>query len=259
VFILVRDVDEPDANGVIHYARRQRDIHWISDWLQPPSLNFHQQRIGSAAIGNTVHLLSATTTLPGGLYHTMLTDSGQWQGWGDVISQAGLLPGTIDGLAVAGVGTDLHVVVRTSLIGLSVKLLHTIRFADGHWQKWGEIPIPPTFQTQPAGGLGSAGIDSDLHVLFGSGRMPFYTVRQANGQWAPWLLLTASFSSLLTTVALAADDKSLQACAGEGGSSLFHAIKPPGGSWSAFGSVLREAGLFATVDMVAMAHVDVVI
>src|ERR687898_2755354 len=74
----------------------------------------------------------------GRLWHTIRADDGTWLPFGDVEGQAGEMGNLREAAAAAAVGEDLHVCTVNS----AGRLWHTIRFADGSWQAFGDVEGP---------------------------------------------------------------------------------------------------------------------
>jgi hypothetical protein len=118
----------------------------------------------------------------GRLWHAVRAPNGQWTRFGDLGMAAGGPEGPWFDGACAGVGAELH---QLGFPGAG-PLEHTIRFADGTWQKFGNVEEA----TDHKGGLGSpacAGIGDELHVCaHGGENRILHVIRHADRSWGNW-------------------------------------------------------------------------
>ena len=91
---------------------------------------------GADTAGN-LHIVICTSI--GKLFHTLRKPDGSWQNfWGDVFAQSGTPPEAI-GYMACGPGTDKTFQIMI-LLADGKTVLHTVRNADGSWQKaWGSV------------------------------------------------------------------------------------------------------------------------
>jgi hypothetical protein len=97
---------------------------------------FGNVRCGLDTLGN---LQIVFQTGDGKLWHTLRRPDGSWQNfWGDVFQQTGTPPQKIKEIA-AGPGIDQTFQIMI-LLDDGKTVLHTVRNADGSWQKaWGNV------------------------------------------------------------------------------------------------------------------------
>jgi hypothetical protein len=81
------------------------------------------------------------------------------------------------GVACAGIGAELHV-----LVAKTPSLLHTIRHADGTWQRFGNVNDATGFDGELLSPF-CAAIGDELHVCAKSGLRIVHTIRHADGSW----------------------------------------------------------------------------
>jgi hypothetical protein len=115
------------------------------------------------------------------LLHTIRSPT-SWQPWGDVKAVAGPLTGSINDVAAAEIGSDVHYVVSTS-----AGLFHTIRHQNGSWQGWGDI-FAVLGDAGDVHHVAAANAGGDLHVVVELYDGGFYhTIRfTQNPRWQQW-------------------------------------------------------------------------
>ncbi|MGI5450659.1 trypsin-like serine protease [Streptomyces sp. CA-243310] len=184
-----------------------------------------------------------------GLYQGIRLVDGTWTGFTDVQSKAGTVPGGVRTAAVAGMGSDTHVVA----LGGDGRLRHTIRKSDGSWRAFGDL-------SAEAGALSNitqvstVSIGNDLHVVVVAGGKVFHTQRTAAGNWSGFGDVAAAAGPIgtVTSVATASAAGELHVGAVTGG-KVFHTIRRTTGHWAVWGDVSRAAGATGPVTSVAMA------
>lgn len=184
-----------------------------------------------------------------GLYQGIRLADGTWTGFTDVQSKAGTVPGGVRTAAVAGIGSDTHVVA----LGGDGRLRHTIRKADGSWGAFGDL-------SAEAGALSNitqvstVSIGNDLHVLVVAGGKVFHTLRTAAGNWTSFGDIAAVTSPIgaVTSIATASAGGELHVAAVTGGKA-FHTVRRTTGHWTVWGDVSQAAGATGPITSVAMA------
>ena len=162
------------TGDVLKLSVQQNDNSW-SAWETVPTLG----PIGSFAVGGNGGVLRVVTTNFDG---SMITDhdraaNGTWSA--DTVSFYGT---SAPQVAVAQVGTDLHVVAITSF-DAPYTVWHAIRHANGTWDTFGHVEgetgaIPAVKQvavTVSRGELQVAAVTTDGGL--------YHTIRHANGAW----------------------------------------------------------------------------
>ncbi|MEV6950326.1 trypsin-like serine protease [Streptomyces sp. NPDC051183] len=183
------------------------------------------------------------------LYQGIRLAGGGWTGFTDVqTTQAGNIGG-IRTAAVAGMGSDTHVVA----LATDGTLRHTIRKADGTWSGFGDIGAVANYLgniTQ----VSAVSIGNDLHVVVVADGKVFHTMRYANGTWARFgdLAPVAGPINTVTSVATASAGGQLQVTAVSGGKA-FHTLRTTAGNWAKWGNVADAAGARGPITSVSMA------
>lgn len=120
----------------------------------------------------------------GGIFHAIrFSSTGAWTTFNNIASGAVVpAPSSINGIAVAAVGQDLHVVINET-----PALYHAIRVTStGFWQGFNAINGPASF---PASvnwlGIATAGVNGDLQLLAsGSNAKLYHALRlSSTGAW----------------------------------------------------------------------------
>jgi hypothetical protein len=104
------------------------------------------------------------------VWHTTRRAGGSWVAWDDVFASAGSLslsPGS--DIACGFVRGALHVCVYTTQPD---RLFHTIRFARGNWQPWGDAAAAGFSQLGTLQYVDCVGISDRLHVCVVGARPP---------------------------------------------------------------------------------------
>ncbi len=218
--------------------------------LKVPAINKTGQPVAAKPIFDDPVLHVCGVTTDGGLWHTIRSADGKWQNWGNVklAAGAGVDPGKFTNVGCAGINGDLHIAAVTIEGGL----WHTIRFADGTWQKFGDVRgatgSTASFQAVSVAGLE---LNKSLHVcgVTTDGGL-WHTIRSADGKWQNWgnVKLAAGDRGKFTDVGCAGTAFSalhlvaVTTKGGEGG--LWHTIRFANGTWQQFGDVKGETGLY---------------
>ena len=150
---------------------------------------------------------------------------------------------------------DAHVCV----VNGAGRLWHTIRFADGSWQPFGDVEG----QTGEMGDLAAvscSGVGPDLHVCVvnGAGRL-WHTIRFADGSWQPFGDVEGQTGEMgdLAAVSCSGVGLDLHVSVVNGAGRLWHTIRFADGSWQPFGDVEGQTGEMGDLRTVALAGFSV--
>ncbi|MFH9355390.1 hypothetical protein [Kitasatospora sp. NPDC017646] len=131
------------------------------------------------------------TTSAGEVLHTIRHADGNWSAWGNVMGVTGTPSpwGPPADVAAASFNGSLQVVVTDNS---QAGFYHTIRNADGTWNRWGDIGSQVHFDRAGfhgfiMGGVEGANVDGELQLVFessdNSGSL-YHTIRHTDGTWA---------------------------------------------------------------------------
>jgi mersacidin/lichenicidin family type 2 lantibiotic len=194
--------------------------------------------VKAATIAGSLHV--AVVTSGGKVWHTIRHIDGRWDPFGDVFpGQSGIFF-THAALGGNNPNGDLHVALATS----DGRLFHTIRHADGGWDRLGDVlgqTGNPGFISQ----ISIALIANDLHVLAIRSGYLLHTIRHANGGWDRFsdVGTYAGYPGAFGSVAVAGNSGTGELhILGVAGRRVFHTIRHPNGGWDRFGDVLAQTG-----------------
>jgi hypothetical protein len=144
--------------------------------------------------------------------------------------------------------------VHVAAINGDGRLWHTVRFADGSWQPFGDVEVP-------AGEMGDlrdvavAAVGPALHLVAinTAGRL-WHTIRFADGSWQPFgdVEVAAGEMGDLARVSIAAVGGALHLVAVNTAGRLWHTIRFADGSWQPFGDVEVPTGEMGELRAVAI-------
>jgi hypothetical protein len=153
----------------------------------------------------------------------------------------------------APLGGNLHL----AAVNTDGRLWHTIRFADGSWQSFGDVELP-------AGEMGDladvavAAVGSTLHLaaITTSGRL-WHTIRFSDGSWQPFgdVEIPAGEMGDLARVSLGGVGPTLHLAVTNTAGRMWHTIRFADGSWQPFGNVEIPAGEMGDLRAVAIHEV----
>lgn len=186
------------TRGPVAFSVRAADTQWsVLENLRTAArlLDDIDDVCCGATDNDTVHVIASSrlSQTAVGLVHTSRTGQGAWTEWIDIPDPRNRLGGTVqrEVFAAAGIGNELHVVTQWSPNGEQTESVeHSIRFADGTWQRWMVVPTPPFSGPVSRVRIACVGVGSDLYVFLKHEKM-YYAVRNANGHWSPWVEMAA--------------------------------------------------------------------
>ncbi|MFF3315174.1 hypothetical protein ACFYV5_06615 [Streptomyces sp. NPDC003035] len=186
------------------------------------------------------------------LFQGIRLADGTWTGFTDVEAEAGPV-GPIRASAVAGIGTDTHVVA----LGGDGRLRHAVRRGDGHWTGFGDVNAVAGALTNISR-VSTVSIGHELHVLAIAGGRPYHTVRRQDGTWSVFGDVTGAAGPLstATSVATASAGGQLHVAVVVGG-KVQHSVRASNGVWTTWGDVASAAGATGPVTSVTMAGTGV--
>lgn len=92
-------------------------------------------RIDAVQIGDDLHVVLSDVWR---MYHTIQHSNGNWDGFGDLAGVAGFVEQPVD-VATAEVDGELQVVITNGNPTSGDYMFHTIRHADGTWQRFADV------------------------------------------------------------------------------------------------------------------------
>ena len=188
--------------------------------------------VGCAGVGDTLQLVGLTRD--GRMWHTIRNADGSWQKtYGLVEGQEQNDPGAFMSVACGGVGGALQLVGITQ----DGQMWHTIRNADGSWQKtYGLVEGQEQNNPGPFTTVGCAGVGDTLQLvgLTRDGRM-WHTIRNADGSWQKTYGLVEGQEQndpgAFMSVACGGVGGALQLVGITQDGQMWHTIRNPDGSW----------------------------
>ncbi|MEV6287083.1 hypothetical protein [Kribbella sp. NPDC051770] len=135
-------------------------------------------RVATTRVGTTID----TAVLAGGkLLHAIRSSSGTWTGWGNIETSAGTIANGVLDVALAGIGSQLHVLVVSG----SSEVYHAVRRADATWQRFRKVTVLANYRPMA---ISAANVGGELQVgiidLAASGQIVRHTIRRSDGSWA---------------------------------------------------------------------------
>jgi hypothetical protein len=232
-------------DGKLWRYARNADGSWLPD---PETVQYQvgddPGQFSAVACAATGQDLQVAGLVGGKLMHALRLADGTWQRtFGQVAGAVGQDPGTFTAMAVAGAGADLHVL---GVVG--GRLLHTIRFGDGSWQRsFGELDRPSAVSswTRVSATAGPDGMTVVALGLGTAGARICARRRNPDGSWSAWSDVAALVGQELgavTDVACARAGAELHVTALVDGAPV-HTVRAADSSWQRyFGSVRNAAG-----------------
>ncbi|MFJ4185357.1 hypothetical protein [Kitasatospora sp. NPDC089509] len=206
-------------------------------------------------------ITEANPTPPGpsgptkGMYlHGIRNVDGTWTGLGALPGYGGApqFNGGSESIAAAPDGS-----AQVVGIGNDGNIYHTIRFADGSWQPWGQLKDKagnPMAASQVAISVGPDGSAQLLAV--GGDNVLYHQIRRADGSWTGFQPLTDNKGNPMNAgrVSIAAGpDGSAQVVAIGGDGAAYHTVRTSDGSWSGFAPITDNVGNSVQVADVSIA------
>jgi hypothetical protein len=140
--------------------------------------------------------------------------------------------------------TNLTGNMHAAAINAAGRLWHTIRFANGSWQPFGDVEG----QTGEMGDLSQVAVGAigpwlHLAAINAAGRL-WHTIRFADGSWQPFGDVEGQTGEMgdLSQVAVAAVGSALHVAVVNAAGRLWHTIRFADGSWQPFGDVEGQTG-----------------
>ncbi|GAA2670109.1 hypothetical protein GCM10010412_048910 [Nonomuraea recticatena] len=200
--------------------------------------------IAAASIDGELEILAVAG---GVLRHTGRNADGSWSGWGNVEGQAGEIGAPVS-IGATGVGGTLHVVAAAAGV-----VRHVTQRADGSWSSWGnvegqagEVGNPTSVAVTATGGV--------LEILASAEGVLRHAGRHTDGSWSSWGNVEGQAGELGTPVsvgAASAGNGVLHVLAVNSAGTPYHATQSPGGSWSGWGNIDRQADYPVTIQKIS--------
>ncbi|MEU6621890.1 trypsin-like serine protease [Streptomyces litmocidini] len=167
------------AGGKPYHALRRQDGTWTDFGDITATAAGAIGTVTSVATASAGGLLQVAAVTGGKAYHTIRSTNGTWSKWGDVAAAASAT-GPITSIAMAGVGSDAHIVIATDS---GTRQYHAIRKGDATWTDFGNLAT--YLGTTTAKSVGAASVNGELQIVVTTqdGRL-LHTLRRANGTWA---------------------------------------------------------------------------
>src|SRR5215204_745578 len=190
--------------------------------------------VDCGGVGRELHVCAITND--GKVWHTIRFADGSWQGFfGDVKGVHANDPGTFVDVDCGGVGRELHVCAITN----DGKVWHTIRRADGSWQRnfvdvKAQTSNPGVFKA-----VGCIRAGNELHVcaITNDGKV-WHTIRRADGSWQRnFVDLKAQHTNdpgTFVDVDCGGVSGELHVCAITNNGKVWHTIRFAVGSWQRY-------------------------
>jgi surface antigen len=198
---------------------------------------------GVAGDGTEGEAQFVVATTSGRLWHTIRNADGTWRARGDLGRALGI--GAVK--AIAGASDGVSGEAQFAILTTSGRLWHTIRRADGSWQRPGDLGrvVGPSVVTGvAAAGDGTEG-EAQFIVATADGNL-WHTIRRSNGTWQPRGDMSRTFGfGSARAVAAAGDGMAGEAqfAAATSGGRLWHTIRDDGGAWQRRGDLGSALGL----------------
>ncbi|WOX10320.1 S1 family peptidase [Streptomyces sp. N50] len=165
------------AGGKVYHATMDADETW-SKWADASAklgalANATQLTVSQTTGGNT----NVGIVAGGKAYHGQRHEDGTWSAWGNVTQFAPGI-GTVNGMAFAGIGEELQVVL-TSTTGLNE---HGIRDAEGHWSDFASLGTKLGSDTAVSVDAAAVSGEFQAAIVTTDGKIK-HTLRHANGKW----------------------------------------------------------------------------
>lgn len=164
----------------LYHTVRNEDGSWQPRWVALRTFATTISHIATARVGTTID--TAVVTTDEKLVHAIRASDGTWSNWGNIENAAGEIENGVLEVALAGIGSQLHVVALSS----SMEAYHAIRRADGSWQRFRKVAA---FANYSPMSVSAANVGGELQVAVidwaDAKQIVRHTIRRADGTWTP--------------------------------------------------------------------------
>ncbi len=168
-----------ERGNTLYHTVRDTDGNWQPSWVTLRTFGTLISQVATARVGTTIDTAVVTD---GNLFHAIRASDGTWSNWGNIESAAGQIENGVLEVALAGIGSQLHVVALSS----SMDAYHAIRRADGSWQRFRKVTA---FANYSPYSVSAANVGGELQVAIidwaDSKQILRHNIRRTDGSWTP--------------------------------------------------------------------------
>ncbi|NEA35442.1 hypothetical protein [Streptomyces sp. SID13031] len=169
-----------ERGNALYYTGRNADGSWHPRWVNLRTFGSIINHVATTRVGTTIDTAVVTD---GKLFHAIRASDGTWSNWGNIESVAGEIANDVLHVALAGIGSQLHVVALSG----SSDVYHAIRRADGSWQRFKKVTA---FSNYSPFFVSAANVGAELQVAIidftaNASQIIRHNIRRSDGSWTP--------------------------------------------------------------------------